>query len=204
MLKRVRAIHAVIWTVACLLAVVSAVSFPVAQGRVWRVEGGDVRIVCPLTVGGSFEATTTTLTGSLAQPAPNAPSGTGEFIVDLRTLDSGIGLRNDHLRNRYLEVEKGEGFEKAVVSDIRVPGVDLDSFQGRTTFTGSLLLHGTKKAISGQVDIRRSRTSVRVEATFPVTLADFGIAKPRYLGVGVKDTVQARINFMATSSEAAQ
>jgi polyisoprenoid-binding protein YceI len=199
-----RSIRAVMWTVACLLSVVSAASLPAAQGRVWRVEGGDVRIACPLTVGGSFEATTTSLAGSISQPAPNAPSGTGEFIVDLRTLDSGIGLRNDHLRSRYLEVEKGEGFEKAVVSDIRMPGVDLDSFQGRTTFTGSLLLHGTTKTITGQVDIRRSPASVRIEASFPVTLADYGIAKPRYLGVGVKDTVQAKISFTATSPEAAR
>lgn len=158
----------------------------------WRVDRGDVRIVCPLTVGGSFEARTPSIQGSL---------GDG-FSVDLRTLDSGVGLRNDHLRNKYLEVGKGDGFDKAVLSDIRLPNIDLDSFQGRTTFTGTLQLHGTRKMIAGQVQIRRSPSSVRVEASFPVKLADYGIVKPRYLGVGVKDEVEARVDFVATSAGA--
>ena len=174
-----------------------------AAGRTWRVSQGDVRIVCPLTVGGSFEATTTSIAGNITQSAPDA-AAPGEFSVDLRTLDSGIGLRTDHLRNKYLEVGKGEGYERAVLSDIRVNTADLDTFQGRTTFTANLLLHGTRKAITGQVQMRRSPGAVSVEASFPVPLADFGIAKPRYLGVGVKDVVQAKIAFQATSSEAGQ
>lgn len=166
------------------LASLLTVNLTAADGR---VEHGDVRIVCPLTVGGSFEARTRSLQGSLADG----------FSVDLRTLDTGIGLRNDHLRNRYLEVGKGDGFDKAVVSDIGLPDIDLESFQGKTTFTGTLLLHGTRKMIAGQVQIRRSPSSVRVEASFPVKLADFGIAKPQYLGVGVRDTVEARVEFVA-------
>ena len=32
---------------------------------------------------------------------------TDSFSVDLRTLDTGIGLRNAHLRDNYLEVSRG-------------------------------------------------------------------------------------------------
>ena len=42
---------------------------------------------------------------------------------------------------------------------------------------------------------------MRVEATFPVTLPDYGIAKPRYLGVGVKDEVGVKVSLVAVPAE---
>ncbi len=166
--------------------------------RSWQIGHGAVRVVCPLTVGGSFEARTTSLTGNVALASTEPLFLTGDFVVDLRTLDTGIELRNGHLREQYLEVGKGEGFDKAVLSDIHLAEIDFESFEGRTSFTGTLLLHGNKKPIGGQVEIRRSPSSVGVEASFPVTLADFGIAKPQFLGVGVKSQVQVKVTFAAT------
>jgi hypothetical protein len=64
----------------------------------WRVDQGEVRVTCPMTVGGSFEAKTTTLKGSVIASATGAPAFDGSLAVDLRTLDTGIGLRNEHLR----------------------------------------------------------------------------------------------------------
>ena len=175
---------------------------PIAATGGWVVMSGNVHVVCPLTVGGSFEAKTTSLTGMVAPSASGSPSS-GQLLVDLRTLDSGIDLRNDHLRNKYLETEKGEGFNTAVLSDIDLGKVDPQTFQGRTMFTATLLLHGTKKPIAGLVEIKRGRSSVRVNASFPVTLADYGIAKPQYLGIGVKDQVLVEVVFDAAPVAAA-
>ena len=61
---------------------------------------------------------------------------------------------------------------------------DAATVTGATTFTATLLVHGTRKPVSGQARITRSGTDVRVEASFPVNLPDFGIPEPRYLGVG--------------------
>ena len=163
----------------------------------WQVGQGEVHVICPLTVGGSFDAKTTSLTASVVPAASRHPSYMGSFSVDLRTLDTGIDLRNEHLRNSYLEVAKGDGFEKAVFSDISLGEVDPETFQGQTSFTGTFLLHGVKRTITGRAEIHRSPTSVRVEANFPVTLADYGIAKPQYLGIGVKNQVQVKVAFAA-------
>jgi len=164
----------------------------------WRIARGDVRVTCPLTVGGSFEARTTSLRGALALAAPSPAALGGELAVDLATLDTGIPLRNEHLREKYLETGKGEGFGTAVLSDIRLPDASA-GFTGRTRFTGTLLLHGTRHAVAGQAEIRRdSGAALRVDATFAVNLADYGIAAPRYLGVGVKDEVQVRTSMTAS------
>ncbi len=166
----------------------------------WRVVRGDVRVVCPLTVGGSFEAKTGAMRGTVTPGAPGTALA-GDLSVDLGTLDTGIGLRNDHLRREYLEVGRGEGFDRAVLSEIRLGDADPRGFQGKTPFTGTFLLHGTKKPIAGQATVRREGRTVRVEASFPVTVSDFGIAKPQYLGVGVKDQVSVVVSLVAEPGE---
>jgi polyisoprenoid-binding protein YceI len=63
-----------------------------------------------------------------------------------------------------------------------------------------LTLHGVKKAVSGPVEVRQAGNGWRVRASFPVNLPDYNIEKPRYLGVGVRDTVQVSVAFTATQS----
>jgi hypothetical protein len=155
-----------------------------------------------MTVGGSFEAKTSSLTGALAVGDSRPAVISGDLSVDLRTLDTGMGMRNDHLRNEYLEVGHGEGFERAVLSEIHLGDVDPATFQGRTGFTATFLLHGAKRTVTGHAEIHRDGSSVRVEAGFPVTLADYGIAKPRYLGVGVKDEVEIKVSLVAVPGAA--
>lgn len=169
-----------------------------ARGGAWRVGGGEVRVLCPLTVGGSFEARTASLTGKISLATAHPPAFAGELMVDLRTLDAGIDLRSEHMRTRYLEVGRGPGFETAVLSDLGLGDVDVDTFQGRTTFNGTLELHGAKQTIRGAATIRRDGEAVRVEASFPIKLADFGIPSPQYLGVGVKNEVQVKVALTST------
>jgi polyisoprenoid-binding protein YceI len=180
------------------LATLPAWTAAAADNPAWSVSQGDVRILCPMTVGGSFEAKTASLVGTVALAGARPAAFTGDLIVDLRTLDTGIDMRTDHMRDEYLEVGKGPGFDKAVLSNVHLGDVDAGTFQGRTSFAGSLSVHGAKKDVSGQAEIRREGSSVRIEASFPVTLADFGVPKPQYLGVGVKNQVQVKVSFVAT------
>jgi polyisoprenoid-binding protein YceI len=178
-----------LWT-----AITSAASAP------WRVGQGEVSVKCPMTVGGSFDATTSALTGMLTSSAARPSTLDGSLAVDLRTVDTGIALRNDHMREKYLEVDKGAGYDQAVLSDVVLQGLNADAPAGKGSFTGSLMLHGVKKAVTGPVEIRQAGTGWRVRASFPVNLPDYNIDKPRYLGVGVKDTVQVLVTFTATQS----
>ena len=165
-----------------------------AQSAAWHVGSGQVVVVCPLTVGGSFQATTRSLSGELAVDPAQPSRLTGQLVVDLTTLDTGIGLRNTHMRDNYLEVSKGDGFDHAVLSGIVVKG-EAATVTGPTTFTATLLVHGTRKPVSGQARVTRSGADVSVDASFPLNLPDFGIPEPRYLGVGVKDQVQVKVKL---------
>ena len=164
----------------------------------WRVEQGDVRVICPMTIGGSFDARTQALEGLISARSDALPVLDGSLVVDLRTLDTGIGLRNQHLRENYLEVGNGPGFDRATLSQLRVVGFQPDAPEGKRSFTGLLTLHGVTQAVSGTVDFQPTRTGLRVRASFPLVLADYGIRKPRYLGIGVKDAVQIEVVFAAS------
>ena len=171
-----------------------------AAGGSWRAGDGEVSVKCPMTVGGSFEATTSALAGTLTTSTARPSAFDGSVAVDLRTIDTGIALRNDHLREKYLEVDKGAGYDHAVLSDVVLQGLQADAPAGKGSFTGSLMLHGVKKTVTGPVEIRQAGTGWRVRASFPLNLPDYNIDKPRYLGVGVKDTVQIAVTFTATQS----
>jgi polyisoprenoid-binding protein YceI len=161
----------------------------------WRVGQGDVRVICPMTIGGSFEAKTAALSGSVIAGANGSRTLDGSLAVDLRTLDTGIGLRNEHLREKYLEVNKATGFETATLSAIELTGLSPIAPEGKGSFTGLLTVHGVTKTVAGAVDVRRAGDSLRVKASFRLDVPDYGIAPPRYLGIGVTDTVQVEVAF---------
>jgi polyisoprenoid-binding protein YceI len=170
----------------------------------WSVSKGDVRVSCWLTVGGSFEASSSALSGHLTATSFGPAVLKGTLSVDLKTMDSGIGLRTEHLRDKYLEVGKGAGYDKAELSDIRLTDVKDESFQGRTPFTGTLLLHGVKKPVAGEAEIHHDGRTLRVNASFPITLEDHEIPEPRYLGIGVKEKVHVRVSFVAAAEGASR
>lgn len=180
-------------------ALATAIVVPAIAQSAWSVSTGSVAVVCPLTVGGSFEARTASLSGRLAPDAAQPGRLTGELVVDLATLDSGIGLRNTHMRENYLEVGRGEGYRRAVLRDIVLSG-DVATLSGAATFTATLLVHGAERPVRGEARLTRAGDGVRVEASFPVVLPDHDIAKPRYLGVGVRDEVQVKVKFQASAA----
>ena len=169
----------------------------------WTVSSGDVRVRCRMTVGGSFDAVTSALSGTLR----SGPRGTGAFEgalrVDLAGLETGIGLRDEHLRGNYLEIHRGPAFRHAVLSGIalREP---LPDRRGRheTTFTGGLTLHGVERQVEGEAAMEPRNGRMRVEATLSLSLEAFDIPPPRYLGVGVRDEVRVTVTFEAAPSGA--
>jgi len=52
--------------------------------------------------------------------------------------------------------------------------------------------------VTGPVEARKAGGGLRVRASFPVNLSDYNIPEPRYLGVGVKNTVRVEVTFTAT------
>jgi polyisoprenoid-binding protein YceI len=155
-----------------------------------RVTGGEVAVLCPLTVGGSFEAKTTAVNGEVTPSSGGAIKGA--LVVELIKLETGISLRDRHLRNNYLEVQKGPAFAVAKLENIKV-----EKLSGKTTFRGMLTLHGQQREVTGTADMQQNGKGYKLQATFPVRVSEFQIPEPSYLGVGVTDEVTVRVNLTA-------
>jgi polyisoprenoid-binding protein YceI len=122
----------------------------------------------------------------------------GSLAVDLVNLDTGISLRNRHLRNNYLEVQKGPDFSTAKLENIKV-----EKLPGKTTFKGTMTLHGQQREVSGTAEVQQDGKGYRVQATFPLQISAFQIPEPTYLGVGVKDEITVQVNLLAAPAAAA-
>jgi polyisoprenoid-binding protein YceI len=179
-----------------LLLLTLAVPGPGAASS-WRVVTGDVRISVPLKPGGAFEARSSAIGGELRASGSRPVALKGRVALDLTTIETGIDLRNRHLREKYLEVAKGSGFDKAVLSEVRVAAAESEAFRGRSAFTATLLLHGVTHEVGGECQVKDTAAGVAVEASFPLTLIDFGIEPPEYLGVGVGNKLLVKVALVA-------
>ena len=197
--RRVAALAAAAATLLAALGPVGAQ--PAAAGESWRLTSGNVQVRCRLTVGGSFDAATSAISGTLRRAGPDA-SYAGALRVDLVPLDTGIELRNAHLRERHLEVARGERFRHAVLTGIALAApFPADATRHETAFSGTLLLHGVERAVAGEAELSRGDGRIRVQAAFSLSLAAFDIPPPRYLGVGVRDEVVIRVTFDAVRAD---
>ncbi len=103
----------------------------------------------------------------------------GMLTVPLKLITTGIDLRDEHLKDKYLEVAT---FPDATLT------LDGVSLQGET-FEGKLTLHGVEQKISGTKELTTKGDMTRVNATFVVKLTDFKIAIPSFQGITVADVV---------------
>ncbi|MEK7354983.1 MAG: YceI family protein [Bdellovibrionota bacterium] len=138
----------------------------------------EAKVAMKLSPAGSFSATTKTINGT-AKKNKDGSVEASKIEIPLDALDTGIALRNEHMKTKHLETAK---FPNAIVTDAK--GKD-----GKGTAT--LEVHGVKKPITGTYAIDGNELVVN----FPINVADFNVGKIRYMGVGVKEeaTVEARI-----------
>ncbi|MBN8542048.1 MAG: YceI family protein [Deltaproteobacteria bacterium] len=110
----------------------------------------------------------------------------GEFTFDLSSLDTEIALRNEHMKDKYLEVGK---FPKATIRF-----KDVETKEGaKSAIPAELELHGIKKTVSMDAELKPEGETKKATGTFKLKLTDFGITIPSHLGVTIADEVTVTI-----------
>lgn len=132
----------------------------------------------------------------------DAPSGqltsensviNGKFEFSLDSLDTGIKLRNEHMKMKYLETDKHpkallEIQNLSVKKDwsVKAPSLEATSFSGRMT------LHGVVRPVTGTFTIN---SKGEVSAETKIKISEFKIAIPSYMGITVADEVQVKVKI---------
>lgn len=115
------------------------------------------------------------------------------FQVPLSGVDTGIGLRNRHMRN-HLDVAH---FPHA---ELRVPRWTLtlpaSGKVAESDASGIMTIHGVYRPCSVHYRAERAPSGeLRVRATSGLDMRDFGIDVPSYLGVHVDPEVRLQVDF---------
>lgn len=124
----------------------------------------------------------------------------GQFKFELASIDTGIGLRNEHMKDKYLEVQK---FPTAnlELKDVALPS-EWSLEKAKTDelpFVGSLNLHGVTREVSGKFHVTEAAAVV---AEFKIKLTDFAIQIPEYMGIKVADEVSVKVKIDRVQAEA--
>lgn len=112
--------------------------------------------------------------------------GSGRITCQLDELATGIGLRDHHMKEKYLETGKYPAAELAL-DPAAIPG------SGEFDTTGKLTLHGVTRAVKVHV----ARVDQTFRATFGLELPDYGVQIPSYLGITVAKHVDVTVAGLA-------
>lgn len=151
------------------------------------------------------EGLTSNIIGSIEVNPDSAIGDTkGIFRVDLRTLQTGIDLRDEHMRTRHLETDKYP-FAYFEISSISNPPAQLkiDSTY-QVAAAGKFYIRGIWRSIAVTTSLRRIQTTnsetLSVRAKFSLKLDEFGIPRPKALFLKLAETINVEVIFTAANN----
>lgn len=114
-----------------------------------------------------------------------------DFRVYLDSIDTGIGLRNTHMREDYLETEK---FPQAVYAG-KIASIDsLSKSEYLARTDGEFEIHGIKRRKKIEVKIYNYGQLYKSVSDFSIRISDFKISQPSFLFNTVDDNVKIHLS----------
>ena len=116
----------------------------------------------------------------------------GQFRLALASLNTGIEMRDKHMKEKYLEVDKSPE-AILIIESLSLKNLEMGD---DLPFEGQLTLHGQKQKVSGKLSYKTpGPTQKTAHAEFKFKLSEFGIQIPSYAGITVADEVQLKIDL---------
>jgi len=187
---------------ALTLAFAALAADAAAAVRVFRIRPGDGQQVefesqAPME---TFQGRTDQASGRIEVDLDRLTGPiTVRVAVDLASLDTGLGLRNTHMRENHLETET---YPEAVFEGHTVVSADPPQLGPGATaaveIAGTFTLHGVahERMIAARVT-RNPDESLSVACTFAVSLAEHEIDRPKFLMLKLADEQQVRLDLTA-------
>ncbi|MBY0414756.1 MAG: YceI family protein, partial [Bdellovibrionales bacterium] len=118
-----------------------------------------------------------------------------EADLSLEGLKTGIDMRDDHMKEKYLETKKYPN-ARLVIKSLNIPAEweKTPSKIAEQKFVGTLTLHGKDSLVEGTFSLSEKKEA---SAEFKIKLSDHNIEIPEYMGIKVAElvTVKTQIQF---------
>lgn len=142
------------------------------DGQQYLTKNGSVVFLSQASLS-EFEGKSTSLQGLI-----DYDKNLLDFYLDLNTLDTGIGLRDKHMRENYLETADFPFAEfTGKLSDLQKP---VSGKVQQVTALGKFKLHGVEREITVNGTLTpQSNGSLVLDAKFVILLSDYKIEIPK-------------------------
>ena len=145
----------------------------------------------------SFDGKTSDVNGTIVADPANPSASSVLVNINVDSLDTGVGMRNNEMRARYLETKK---FGTATFKSVSVagPASITPNQPADINVTGDLTLHGVTKRMTIPVRVVLIPDGrIHATANFKIHMPDFGISVPHNVLVTVNDEVPVRLDVWA-------
>jgi len=146
-----------------------------------------------------------------ADPGDVSKATRGRFEVDLGSLDTGIGMRDKDMRERFLETGK---YPKAVFELTRVVSASQSTLEDgepvELMVEGNFSVHGVTRKIAvpltitfmKETEATKSRMPgdlLKIVGTWDLVLSDYKIERPQFLILKLDEKQKVNIDLMAST-----
>jgi polyisoprenoid-binding protein YceI len=144
-------------------------------------------------------------------PADISGSAKAKFEVNLDSLKTGIGMRDQHMREQYLETAK---FPKTTFELTKVVTASQNALEDKKEILlsaeGNYTVHGVTKVITVPLTITYFKESeetkprlpgdlLHISGSFTVLLSDYGINRPQFVILKLEDKQKVDIDLFSST-----
>jgi polyisoprenoid-binding protein YceI len=157
----------------------------------------------------NIDGGTASVNGTFTLDPSNLEATTGKILVPISTMQTGIELRDKHLREKdWLD---GEAFPNITFEIKKLSGVTVVSSGGgkgiaKATAEGTFTLRGTSKTITAPIELTYIEKTggdvvmIKVDS-FNVSLKDFGVqGRKGIIGSKVSETISVKATIYGSAS----
>ena len=140
-----------------------------------------------------FEGVTSDIDGYIIWNGPDKLEGAAfYFEVNLNTLDTGIGLRNRHMRENYLQCDQ---YPKATYQGKIIKILRAATNEFKVLTEGEFYCHGVKQKRRIEGDVLVNGDELRIKSNFEVKLSDHQIDIPSIMFYKIDENMQVLVDF---------
>jgi polyisoprenoid-binding protein YceI len=119
-----------------------------------------------------------------------------EAVLPVKTLETGLGLRDQHMRKYIFTTDDGQTPDVRFVAD-KATCSKQSGNESTCQVTGDLVIRGTARPFTIALKVIEDSGSFRASGDSVVKLSTYGIPQPSQLGVKTLDEVKVRLDFTA-------
>jgi len=161
---------------------------PIAKTQSLIVDKGQINSIRFLAKStfSNFEGTTSAVEGFIKWDSTLTNESKIEFKVYLDSLGTGIGLRNTHMRDHYLETNKYPfaQFRGRITNQIQKT-----KLESEVEAEGYLKIHGIERKQTIKGKLYDNGKMFKLESSFGISLSDFNIEQPSFLFISVDNEI---------------